>query len=70
MPKSEMACRGEVWSVQRFLEDYSADNCRFLMKSFNISGDHPGQSTSGYRWPFGPVLIISPFNFPFKLPAV
>jgi hypothetical protein len=42
MPKSDGQCRGEVASVGKFMENYSADNCRFLMKSFNISGDRTG----------------------------
>lgn len=37
---------------------------RFLARSFNVPGDHTGQSSTGYRWPYGPVAIVSPFNFP------
>ena len=40
------------------------DNVRLLAKSFNLPGDHVGQSSTGYRWPYGPVAIVSPFNFP------
>ena len=35
-----------------------------------MSGDHAGQYSSGYRFPFGPVCIISPFNFPLEIPAL
>lgn len=42
----------------------AGDNVRFLAKSFNVPGDHVGQASTGYRWPFGPVAIVSPFNFP------
>jgi 1-pyrroline-5-carboxylate dehydrogenase len=34
------------------------------MRSFNVSGDHDGQTSSGYRWPYGNVAVIAPFNFP------
>ncbi|CAN0052022.1 unnamed protein product, partial [Phaeothamnion confervicola] len=37
---------------------------RFLARSFAVPGDHTGQVTNGYRWPYGPVAIVSPFNFP------
>jgi 1-pyrroline-5-carboxylate dehydrogenase len=70
MPKSDGAARGEVVGVRIFMENYSADSPRFLTKSYNVSGDRLGQQSSGYRWPFGPVLIISPFNFPMKLPCI
>lgn len=35
-----------------------------LARSFSVPGDHVGQASTGYRWPFGPVAIVSPFNFP------
>lgn len=40
------------------------------MKSFNVPGDHPGQHSTGYRFPYGPVCIIAPFNFPLEIPAL
>ena len=43
---------------------------RFLCRSFNVSGDHLGQHSSGYRWPYGGVSIICPFNFPLEIPAL
>jgi 1-pyrroline-5-carboxylate dehydrogenase len=70
MPKSDGAARGEVKGVRIFLENYSADAPRFLTKAFKVTGDRVGQQTGGYRWPFGAVLIISPFNFPLKLPCI
>ena len=33
-------------------------------------GNYPGQESRGYRWPFGPVAIIAPFNFPLEIPAL
>lgn len=35
-----------------------------------MPGDHPGQYSTGYRFPYGPVCIISPFNFPLEIPAL
>lgn len=43
---------------------YPGDNVRMLARSFSVPGDHVGQASTGYRWPFGPVAIVSPFNFP------
>ena len=46
----------------------AGDNVRLLAKSFTVPGDHLGQSSTGYRWPYGPVAIVSPFNFPLGEP--
>lgn len=35
-----------------------------------MSGDHDGQQSQGYRWPFGAVCIIAPFNFPLEIPVL
>ena len=43
---------------------------RFLARSFGVPGDHAGQVSQGYRWPFGPVGLITPFNFPLEIPAL
>ena len=43
---------------------------RFLAESFGVPGDHQGQRSNGFRWPFGPVAIITPFNFPLEIPAL
>lgn len=43
---------------------------RFHARSFGVSGDHPGQQSNGYRWPYGPVGLITPFNFPLEIPAL
>ena len=43
---------------------------RFLARSFGVPGDHTGQASHGYRWPFGPVALITPFNFPLEIPAL
>jgi len=43
---------------------------RFLARGFSIPGDHPGQTSGGHRWPFGPVALITPFNFPLEIPAL
>ena len=29
-----------------------------------------GQMSAGYRWPYGPVVIIAPFNFPLEIPML
>lgn len=43
---------------------------RFLARGFAVPGDHLGQESCGYRWPFGPVALITPFNFPLEIPLL
>ena len=70
MPKSDIQCLGEVEVTRVFLENFSGDNVRFLARSFSNPGNYLGQETSGYRWPFGSVCIIAPFNFPLEIPVL
>ena len=70
MPKSKKQCLGEVIVTRIFLENFSGDNVRFLARSFSNPGNHLGQESSGYRWPFGSVSVIAPFNFPLEIPAL
>ena len=56
--------------TRRFLENFSGDQVRFTAKGFNVSGDHFGQMSNGFRWPYGPVAIIAPFNFPLEIPLL
>ena len=53
-----------------FLHNFGGDNVRFLARNFGVPGDHYGQQSSGYRWPYGPVAIIAPFNFPLEIPVL
>jgi len=41
-----------------------------MARSFSVSGDHAGQMSNGMRWPYGPVALITPFNFPLEIPAL
>jgi 1-pyrroline-5-carboxylate dehydrogenase len=70
MPKDWQQCQGEVLITRVFLENFSGDGVRFLARGFSNPGDHPGQESHGYRWPFGPVAVIAPFNFPLEIPAL
>lgn len=70
MPKSEIQARGEVVVTRKFLENFAGDGVRFLARGFSNPGDHPGQESRGYRWPYGPVVVIAPFNFPIEIPAL
>ncbi len=70
MPKSWRQCEGEVLVTRIFLENFAGDGVRFLARGFSNPGDHPGQESRGYRWPFGPVAVIAPFNFPLEIPAL
>lgn len=69
-PKSLAQALGEVKVTRIFLENFAGDNPRFLAKGFTAPGDHPGQQSTGYRWPFGPVALIAPFNFPLEIPVL
>lgn len=70
MPKSYLQAKGEVVVTRTFFENFGGDQVRFLAQGFSVSGDHQGQESRGYRWPFGPVVIICPFNFPLEIPAL
>ena len=70
MPKSWQQCLAEVTVTRVFLENFSGDSTRFLGRGFSNPGDYQGQETRGYRWPFGPVVVIAPFNFPLEIPAL
>ncbi|SVC87649.1 uncharacterized protein METZ01_LOCUS340503, partial [marine metagenome] len=70
MPKSWNQCLGEVDVTRIFLENLAGDGVRFLARGFSNPGNHIGQESRGYRWPYGPVVIIAPFNFPLEIPAL
>ncbi|XVE56986.1 hypothetical protein DITRI_Ditri04bG0055300 [Diplodiscus trichospermus] len=69
-PKSYQQAFAEVYVTQKFLENFSGDQVRFLARSFAVPGNHIGQQSHGYRWPYGPVAIITPFNFPLEIPVL
>ena len=66
-PKSDAQAIGEMRVTRAFFENFCGDNVRYLARGFTNPGDHDGQQTQGYRWPYGPVCIIVPFNFPLVL---
>ncbi len=70
MPKSWQQCLNEVIVTRVFLENFSGDGVRFLGRGFSNPGDRTGQESRGYRWPFGPVVVVAPFNFPLEIPAL
>lgn len=69
-PKSYQQALGEVYVTGKFLENFSGDQVRFLARSFGVPGNHLGQQSHGFRWPYGPVAIITPFNFPLEIPLL
>ena len=70
MPKSWQQCLAEVRVTRVFLENFAGDGVRFLARGFSNPGDHQGQGSRGYRWPFGAVVVVAPFNFPLEIPAL
>ena len=69
-PKSWAEAAGEVNVCAAFLENFAGDNVRFLARGFSVPGNHVGQRSNGHRFPFGPVAIITPFNFPIEIPLL
>ena len=69
-PKSYAQAKAEVEVTQQFLENFGGDQVRFLARSFGVAGDRTGQISTGHRWPFGPVVVIAPFNFPLEIPLL
>lgn len=69
-PKSYQQAFAEVYVTQKFLENFCGDQVRFLARSFSVPGNHLGQQSHGYRWPYGLVAIITPFNFPLEIPVL
>lgn len=70
MPKSKGQADGELLITRNFIENFAGDNIRYLAQGFQVPGDHTGQLTTGYRWPYGPVAVIAPFNFPIEIPTL
>ncbi|MCL7045654.1 hypothetical protein MKW94_030958 [Papaver nudicaule] len=69
-PKSYHQAHAEVFVTQKFFENFCGDQVRFLARSFAVPGNHLGQQSHGFRWPYGPVVIITPFNFPLEIPVL
>lgn len=70
MPKSDIQARGELIVTRRFFENWAGDAPRLFLKGFVVPGDHTGQQSIGYRFPFGPCMHIAPFNFPIEINAL
>ena len=70
IPKSYGQTAGEIRVTRAFYENFSGDNVRFLCEARRTPGDHTGQWATGYRFPFGPVGVITPFNFPLEIPCL
>jgi len=70
VPKSDAQCTAEVVTSRRWMEYVSGDQCRMMARSFGVPGDHEGQETRGYRFPYGHVAVVTPFNFPLEICAL
>ena len=70
VPKHDVQAMGEVTVVRKWLDGYAGDGVRRLANSAALPGDHAGQETRSYRWPYGPTSVITPFNFPLEIPAL
>jgi 1-pyrroline-5-carboxylate dehydrogenase len=70
MPKSYYQAWYEVKVTADFFKNWGGDNPRFNAGGMHISGDHAGQESKSYRWPYGPVALVAPFNFPLEIPGL
>jgi len=70
VPKNYAQAMGEVTVTSAFLSNFCGDNVRRLAQSFGVAGDHYGQMSVGHRWPYGPVALVTPFNFPLEIPVL
>ena len=70
VPKSTQQATGELAVTRDFFENMTGDRVRFLAHSFRYPGDHAGQFSTSYRFPYGPVSVITPFNFPIEIPVL
>jgi 1-pyrroline-5-carboxylate dehydrogenase len=69
-PKSTPQAAAEVTVTRKFLENFAGDAVRFAARGFTVPGDHAGQTSTGHRWPYGGVGLVTPFNFPLEIPAL
>ena len=70
VPKSRAQTEGEVRVTRNFFENFGGDQVRFLAQGFKVPGDHHGQFSTGWRYPYGGVGVITPFNFPIEIPVL
>lgn len=70
VPKSTHQATGEMVVTRDFFENMTGDRVRFLAHSERKPGDHAGQFSTGYRFPYGPVGVITPFNYPIEIPVL
>lgn len=69
-PKSKLQTEAEIRVTVDFYKNFCGDRVRYLAHSERQPGDHAGQFNTGYRWPYGPVAVITPFNFPIEIPVL
>ena len=68
--KSVGQATGELKVTIDFFKNYLGDRVRFLAQAFQNPGDHEGQFCTGYRFPYGQVGVVTPFNFPIEIPIL
>jgi len=70
MPKSYYQAWYETKVTADFFKNFAGDNPRFNAGGSQVAGDREGQRSTNWRWPFGPVMIVAPFNFPLEIPTL
>lgn len=69
-PKSYLQTKAEIDVTVDFYKNFCGDRVRFLAHSEQQPGNHFGQHNTSYRFPYGAVAMISPFNFPIEIPVL
>jgi 1-pyrroline-5-carboxylate dehydrogenase len=69
-PKSYIQAKGEVVVTRQLFETMGGHGTRFLNRGILTTGTSDGQQAQTYRWPYGPVMHIAPFNFPLEIPIL
>lgn len=70
VPKSYHQAWYEVKVTADFLKNFAGDNPRFNAGGMQVAGDRAGQRSTNWRWPFGAVGLVAPFNFPLEIPVL
>jgi len=69
-PKSIQQIEGELNLTRQFLTNLSGDNIQYILRGKSMVGDYNGQQSTDWRFPYGRVCVITPFNFPIEIPVL
>jgi 1-pyrroline-5-carboxylate dehydrogenase len=70
MPKSDAEVMAELRVTRDFFASFAGNGVRYLADPQSVTGSGATQRADHHRWPYGPVALITPFNFPLEIPAL